>query len=395
MRDSLTHNLLVTLLATPALGQTVWNVAAGAPVQPVVDGASPGDIVVLAPGVYEKFDLDKGLTIVGPATIGTTTQPNDLTIDVPPGQMARLVDLTVAADQPLNQLSAGITRIHGGVVSLEGCTFSAALTSTSAVEVIEADVVFDHCIVDGTGNGAFGPAALNATDANIAATDSQFLGPNGAFFTSPGRGITIHGSTGSLHLSHCTVTGGNAGGIVAEAPPQPAIVTGVPTWITNSVITGGNGGFAFTGAVGLFALVPTEVARSTITGGPGFATGQPTSGPVTTNPALLGVRSTDPTTAGSPLTLTYTADQPGIGVTVLGTAGDLIPPLMISPLQQPLWASSLFVASALSTDASGEAALVLTVPNDTALVYRAFDFTGARIAGSGVQLSPVVPVTVR
>ncbi len=389
---------LAAFLAAVGTAQTVWNVPAGNPIQPVVDGASPGDIVVLTPGAtYATFTLNKGLTVIGPATIGTPTGFPAQVFDIPAGQVGRLIDTIVEPPVPPLGFPGFTTEVRGGVMAFEGCTFRNSPGTFAALRSASARVVLDHCVVDGSIGVAqtFGNAtcAFAAEDSDVVATNCDFLGPAGAFFSVPGVGIRFTGA-GSLHLSHCTVLGGAAGGLVAEFPPQSAIWSTVPAWITDSTITGGDGGSAFPGAPGITTTAATEVARSTISAGSGFLPSPATDGPVTTNPQLLGVRSSNPTTVGGPLTITFTADQAGIGITALASEIGLVPPVSIPVLAQPLWATSLFVAGSLTTDATGEAALAVTVPNAPGLQFESFDFFGARIAGAQVQLSPVVPVTV-
>lgn len=393
MRSNPLALLTLVALSTPAASQQVWNIAAGAPIQPIVDGAAPGDVLVLAPGTYEKFNLNKGLTIVGPATLGTNLVVRDLTVAVPAGQHARLIDLTIRPDTPPNGFSNGVTAVTSGVAVFEGCRFEAARGTRYALSVAGASVVLDHCNVIGSGVMTFAPVALLATDAHVAATDTHFVGAHGVAFTPPGRAIEITGS-GSLHLSACTASGGDAGGIIAEAPAQPAIATGVPTWLTDCIVTGGSNPFFGVPASGLVAGVPSETARCTIVAGTGLVLGTPTSGPVTVNPELLGAQSSGPATLGGAFSVTFSADRAGVGVTVLATAAGPSAPIAVPVVAQPLWATSLFVAGSLATNAGGTATLSLTVPTTPALRYQAFELFGVRLAAVGIQASPLVPVTV-
>lgn len=61
---------VVAFVLVATLGaQAVRNVPTGADLTQVFAAAAPGDVMLLAPGTYQRFTLTKGLTVVGPAVI--------------------------------------------------------------------------------------------------------------------------------------------------------------------------------------------------------------------------------------------------------------------------------------------------------------------------------------
>ena len=72
------------------MAQTTWTVPSGTPLGPTIAAAAPGDIIQLS-GTHPGFDLTKGLTIRGPATIRMASAiPSTATtrVNVPVGQTA-------------------------------------------------------------------------------------------------------------------------------------------------------------------------------------------------------------------------------------------------------------------------------------------------------------------
>jgi hypothetical protein len=91
------------LLLSPIAAQNTWHVSGGAnALDQAIAAAAPGDVLVVATGVYFPFQLTKGLTIHAPA--GATLQgqypstPNDVTVTIPAGQEARISGFHFMAD---------------------------------------------------------------------------------------------------------------------------------------------------------------------------------------------------------------------------------------------------------------------------------------------------------
>jgi len=88
----------VASLLAPAFApaQQVWTVTNQTELLAPIGAAAPGDVVRLVEtgsSMFAPFTLAKGLTLRGPATIGSVSAPLVL-VGVPSGQVAQFVDLT-------------------------------------------------------------------------------------------------------------------------------------------------------------------------------------------------------------------------------------------------------------------------------------------------------------
>lgn len=182
----------------------------------------------------------------------------------------------------------------------------------------------------------------------------------------------------------------NPNGSMIETPPEPPIRTTVPTWITDSTITAGQG-VTLPGAAAIEGT-DVEFARTTLVTQAGAP---PTIGNVVPNPSLLGATASSDSRIALPYTLEFTADQPGVVVAAIGTTSGPQPAVTLPVVAQPLRATDVFVAGSLVTDATGRALLRFTAPNLPGLAFTPFDFFGARLAGGAIQLSPMISTTWR
>lgn len=411
------HHACITaaLLAPTAASQTVWEVTSTDDIQAIINAAAPGDVVSLDGIGYAKFHLNKGLTIIGPAVLGgafvggPTADGTDLTIDIPPGQVARFVDIAVEPGiSSSTGQTDGITRVLGGTTTFEGCAFRASMDYSFAVYVDGGNVIFDRCTLDSDSGEPFSGQswALSSHDAHVTATDSWFLGADGSGIYHPGNGISASG-TGSLHLTSCTVTGGNVGTMFFDgAYPGIGISTQVRTWLADCTIRGGSDPSAV-GNYGVAAYLTGEsvqIARCSIEGGQSVASIAPaTFGPIENNVELVGGRRFGEATLGGTFELGFTVSHPGIPLAVLVSGANSLTPMTGIPLleQQPFWFTNAFTAASLTSNLFGTASLQITVPNVAALRYRAFDFVAARLGGpllpirARLEFSPVLPVVVR
>jgi hypothetical protein len=302
-----------TLVMAALSAQTM--VPAGADLQSFINTASPGDVLQLAPsGTYDNFTLDRGLTILGPASIRATQPTNSTAIAPPAGQYARLVDLTF-----LGGTSAGPNaRIEtNGSATFERCVIGGNRFQPAAVRIpTGGQIVFDTCQIDAA---LATPALLVEAGADVQVVSSTIRGGGGLFTKivnlAPQTAIQ---STGSVVVSHSDVVGGNAISIFGPAGiPAPAIVSsGVgQVWITDSNVVGGSG---IAGAPALSGATFRHT-RSTIQGGLNqisMTPAAPVQGTAIADPALLGASETPTAILGQPWAVTVTASQPGVPIIV-------------------------------------------------------------------------------
>jgi|GEM_PF-5097434 len=200
-------------------------------IQPAVDAALPGDIIVVRPladplATYDPFVVESTgtLAIVGVKDLGSVrvagAQLGDQTLgDV---VILRALDFVAPADQP-----AVTVESEFGSIRLEDCTLAggagdqvgpgAGLIVTNTYSCVAV-----HCTISGgaapLGNVALeGAPALSMEVSHLSVRGSTLTGGAGADSTASvpeggsrgGPGSTSH--AGSLFFSNCTLTGGTGG----------------------------------------------------------------------------------------------------------------------------------------------------------------------------------------
>lgn len=224
---------LLACAASPALAAVpgeVWTVGpAGADftqIQPAVDAAADGDLILVKPGNYTQFAIvDRGLTIVaetpGSVHIGGTLRVTALAAD----KRVNLIHLSGTANEERalrfsgNQ---GAIRVRGG--TWIGKTHASPTLALDAAYVDDCDdVSLRECTLQG-GSGLYlntpvwGGAGLRQRQSNVALHDCALLGGKGATGKSDvnggdggsgGAGALVEG--GFLFASGCTLTGGQGG----------------------------------------------------------------------------------------------------------------------------------------------------------------------------------------
>src|SRR5262245_53041621 len=148
--------------------QTVHHVGAFgfSTIQAAIDAASPGDIVLVDPGLHAAFTLNKGVTILGSVGGGTSILsfgPSFPLVSVPAGQIAHLVALQCTT-----------MTIGSGQATIDRCSFTGA---QPRLAIANAVVHLQRCTIQNTSPGVGTPlATLFLDNANVFASDCTFSG---------------------------------------------------------------------------------------------------------------------------------------------------------------------------------------------------------------------------
>ncbi|MCK5941272.1 MAG: hypothetical protein KAI24_04810 [Planctomycetes bacterium] len=354
---------LVSIVVSAASAQATWLVGpAGLPdIQTAVDVAAPGDEIVIQPGTYAPFWLDK-------AVVMRAQQPGTVVVTA-----SGLI-------LPYVNFQGGRAHFHGidwqemtcsgSDVTFEDCTFG---WTGTVVTVNNSVAHFERCRIDAlpTFLGGFGP--LYVGNSHCSMVDCEVTGmPTGAFLTnSPAIDLQ---NGGVLLASGCIFRAGPG------PSPQPVIRSFGSSVARISDST-------FDGPPQLCAISgPGDVVLSRCTLPAPCAN-------VTVGP-LLGARASGPITRG----LSYSVDfrsEPGMPVLVFGSDELAVTssPLLAQPFL--LSAQGCFPLAALVLDGFGERTLTVAVPNTPLPIGTAVYLQG--ISGSSYPLlaSPVVGGQVR
>ncbi|MCK5941273.1 MAG: hypothetical protein KAI24_04815 [Planctomycetes bacterium] len=319
-RNHLPFALLAAAAILPAQSTLTVGPGGFATVQLAIDAASPGDEVVIEPGIYPAFSTSKGLTIRAqiPGTVEIESGFLSL-IHAPPSQPVQLVGLLMRS-----------YFFNGTTVSAESCVFESA---GIVLSIVNSNARFENCQVIGQTFLLGVQGSLVATNSTVTMVDSGVAGAPGA--GSPG--VVLVGS--HLIASHVTLQG-SYGSIPREALNVDANSSARIS--DSSVVTANN----------TCGVVGTDVvfSRSTL----------PASCSVPTD-TLLGVQANGAIVRSLGYEVTFRG-EPNQFVLVFGSdAVDLdLPAVLQGPFL--LGSAGCFPAGALVTDAQGQATLSLAVP---------------------------------
>lgn len=230
---------LLPLVAAPlalAAPGDVWTVApVGADftqIQPAVDVAADGDLILVEPGSYAQFQVvDRGLTVVAESPGSVTVAGPVRVTGLAEGRRVALIDLSVTSDGE----DALILADNQGSVRVRGGTYRVLDFSMNWFDPPRAAV-----------------RALASVD--VALRSVTLVGADGNFasfspFAAPGAGgVGLEAVDSGLALYHCTLSGGDGGGDVNEeswdgAPGGHGLyVRGGFVHVVNSTLQGGKGG---------------------------------------------------------------------------------------------------------------------------------------------------------
>ncbi|MFY9343574.1 MAG: hypothetical protein WAT39_13850 [Planctomycetota bacterium] len=362
--------LALTLGAAPP-AQTVWTVNPGNPIQPAIQAASPGDVVVLTYGFYDPFYLDRGLTIRGNgAMVGSQVPPwGSVTVAIPPGQVAHLDAINFF--QGVSPGSAiGCPVALGGNVRVDRCTFLSR-TWAPALSIGNAQVVIGgSSVIAGvwTGSGV----ALQAFGSQITLRDSSVTGawagchPSGCWTQFAATNAAVFQNC-TVHAERTTFLGGSH--MIAPLTGDGAAAiddTGGILWLADCTVTGGSSA-AGNGATALVHAGTTPVElRSTqlIAGTPGGGT---STGALNPTAPLLRLQLQPVWTRGMTSTLTLRGDPNALHALFLTPAATAasVPSVVV----EPAWTAGAVALAAGMLDAAGDAVYIVPVPNVASLLH--------------------------
>ena len=198
MRLAVALALAPLALTTPALAQATWTVDDDGPadfsdVQLAVDGAAPGDVILVAQGTYGTLDVDKGVSILlatGATLIHQTGTP--FTAGTP---TVRVHDLPAQQSFTLSSGQVFNDRFSTAAILVEDCAGAvwfqevfvdsygaACLRVRNSTSVLALDTFFQTnaapVLPDGTSPGL--PGAFIEDGARLFSHESRFAGSHNA-----------------------------------------------------------------------------------------------------------------------------------------------------------------------------------------------------------------------
>jgi len=343
-----TASLFVSALLAVALpSQTSWVVSPGNPanLQTTIDQASVGDEVLVQPGTYNMFSLNKGLTVraLQPGTVTLNNASLFHLIQIPAGEHAHLIGF----DAP----DAWI--IGQGTTTLEDCTFS---DQGIVLSIAFGPVHLERCVIDQQPFLLGVQACVVVNDAIVTAVDCVMRGANGA--TSP-----------ALELANATLIGTGLELVGGTGPLSSSAIEADATSIirlSDSIVTGGGATCSILGG-------DAECVRCTLSSPCNVQSGK-----------MLGMWASGGVTRGQPYTLDFRGDANAFVLLFGSNQVDVFNSL---DLQLPflLSAAGCFPAAALMTDGTGQASVTWQLPSATLPPAVGLWFQG--VSGSSFPLS--------
>ncbi len=365
------------LLAGPAVAQTVWIVPPPL-LQPAIDAASPGDILVLNGATYEPFTLRKGLTIRGNGShIDRMFLTNRTTyVSVPAGQIAHFERVSwTTGYSPYGNVGTDVSvQPGGGLVRFEQCQFAFS-GSGSAVSINGADVTVVRSSIRGFATRTATSEGLSVSNSRLTLRDCTVEGANYVYYPNPGPGfypalpaIRLWPNS-TLHVERTTLKGGDyVGGSPIPGNASEALrVQASSAWLSDCTLTGGssNGGTGGTALVNT-GTTPVALRQTQLIGGTGSPSGGASSGLVDWNAPLVRLALLSPWTRGATSTLVLAGDaNTPFALWVATDASATTHSLCVEPLYLvtgvPILGGML--------DASGGASIPIAVPADASLEH--------------------------
>jgi hypothetical protein len=365
----------------------VWTVTTTYGVQAAINGASPGDVIVLpnAGGFpdYAPFTLNKSVTIrgsIGTRVGGTPGIDPPVIVNVPAGQVAHVMGIDFSYSYaPAGHIVGCNVDVQGGTVRFEQCVFRGNSLGP-ALRVSSANVVVaDSTIGYAAGRGE----GIIATNSHVTLRDCIVEGPNAFIYPQTtivwpaARALTV--TTCSLHAERVTFTGGSHTLSPPGAGATAVDLTATTAWLSDCQVIGGNSNLG-NGATGLVNNGgPTvELCNPTLVGGqPGGAL---SSGAVNSAAPLVRLAISQPWQRGVVSTLTCSGDPNAFFLIMI--APDVSPSPAPGIAYEPVWCHGGACLAGGQLDALGVATVSVLVPNVPLLLNQ----TVWCQAGSGTSL---------
>lgn len=341
--------MVVVLGCSTAWAQTVWNVTSPSGIHAGIAAASPGDILVVSSPTIEPFTLDKGLTIRGNNAIvaNAPSQPIEVTIDVPAGQVAHVENLRFIGGTIAGYNTGTPVEAVGGTVRFENCVITAA--ATGAVRVIDAEVALMRCTLRGR-PGIGGPGgSMSLQECEVYGLGHTGLAPGGSTACSTG---------GDLHAEDTLFRGGDGTGSVLLG--GGGLWTSGAAFLTDCVLeSGAPGGWGTSPTIWNAGGTPVALRRCQLTG-------PAPSGPVHPNAPLVAFEVAPTWTRGASSTLSVLGDPNALyGVWLAIESAPITHPLVV----EPIWMAAAPAFAAGVLDASGNGGLTVNVPSTPGLLH--------------------------
>lgn len=326
--------LAFTTLSTLSQAGVLVVAPSGAPfttIQPAIDAAVDGDVILVKPGTYGGFTLSaKALALVSDTEGAAHIAGATLITNVGVGRITSLSGFAVSAGDLTATNCAGSLRFEAltsDLPSVFQTTYAHALLLSDC-----ADVAILRCSLQGSPSYGSFPSnpgqGLAFNDSNVAVYDSSIVGGKGsdAMYVgmsgssnpplSGAKGCEVVG-TSRLLLAASTITGGEGGaGLPGICFPAPL-----------------NGGAGAIGGIGLDMLpsVQAYARASSVQGGPGGAGGSGAAGcgtlPGPMGPqeqAVGGVLTNLPGTRRALICATHVRELNMLNLTLEGQPGDIV-----------------------------------------------------------------------
>ncbi len=228
--------------------------------------ASPGDTILVRPGLYPGFFVDKDVRILGESTDIVSVRGEVFVFGLAPGGVVVLDRLEIRPVQPtpaLRVISAqGV--VHAQRCSLEGGSSNVGPQAAPGAVLSSGSVFFTDCTIGGSWAWSFDDILTNAPGMRIDGADVAMDGSD----VAGGEGVVTFGGldatwipgaegvrllSGTLFATDSRVIGGRGGNAFPAyscsdpIPPPgsdggPGMAAAVPSTFLGSLVAGGAGG---------------------------------------------------------------------------------------------------------------------------------------------------------
>ncbi|MEM7305293.1 MAG: hypothetical protein AAF682_01420 [Planctomycetota bacterium] len=421
--------LLPLLLAAPLAEAGILTVGPSGTfpdIQPAIDAAMPGDVLLIEPGLYSEFVLNKSLRLYGQpgATVqGLSTAAAPVTVT------------GIAADE--HAMIAGLSIGPSAVSCLFASCPSAEIVGNAGTIVLqELDAVgvrLDQnalVVMTATRSEGFGSAgpgygvSVATTELWLVGCELEGGGASSTFYDTTASGPGLIAEDAAVYVAESTVRGGDGGTIVGSCfggptfvglSGSPGIEAGGGSFVKvvsgpGQTITGGSGGFTSSGCPGAGApgvrLTGTAqllaVDSIAIAGGLDYGSAVPKP-PVEVNDAAASVQTaltypllSAPTSTSPGATVALNASgNPGASLVLFAALSPssllLIPGVDGATLLDP---SQAVAFGAVPLSVMGSASFPLALPAVPTLVGLLAVFQGVELGGPQTALTNPAFVTI-